>query len=143
MRVVLDASVVIGWFAEQPHSPDAEPWLLAIAGQPDLVVAPDLLWFEVHGALARLAGRGARGAAWAKQAFARFERLAIDRRSTDAACFARAMALATSLRIGGWDAIYLAHAEAVGAPWLTADTRVVRRLRGDARIAALADTPPR
>lgn len=141
-RVVLDASVVIGWFAEQPHSAAAEPWLIEVARAPERVVAPDLLWFEVHGALARLAGRGARGRTWARDAFVRFERLAIDRISTDGARFARAMVLATELRIGGWDAIYLAHAEAEGVPWLTADGRIAKRLPKDPRIAPLAEVPP-
>jgi hypothetical protein len=35
------------------------------------------------------------------------------------------------------DAIYLAHVEAIGAPWLTADARILRRLGKDERVRPL------
>lgn len=140
MSYILDASVVIGWFADQPHSAAAEPWLHAIVREPTLVVAPDLIRFEVHGALARLGAR--RASDWSRTAYARFERLAIDQVPTTSAHFARALDLARQLRIGGWDAVYLAHAEAARAKWLTADARVLRRLGRDARVASLAQTSP-
>jgi predicted nucleic acid-binding protein len=57
--------------------------------------------------------------------------------STDAKLFDRALALSAELRIAGYDAVYVAHAEALGVPWLTADRRVLRRLAKDARVQAL------
>ena len=44
---------------------------------------------------------------------------------------------AMDVRIAGYDAVYVAHAEALRVPWLTADRRVLRRLGKDARVQAL------
>ena len=57
--------------------------------------------------------------------------------STDRKLFDRALELSFELRIAGYDAVYVAHAEALGCPWLTADRRILRRLGKDSRIRAL------
>jgi predicted nucleic acid-binding protein len=134
--VVVDASVVLRWFVQQQGFDAAEAWLQRFVDDPDLLVAPDLLRFEVHGALARLSPR--RDPSWSRRCFRRFERLGLRMLSTDALLFDRALELATELRIGGYDALYVAHAEALGVPWLTADQRIVRRLAKDPRVKALA-----
>jgi predicted nucleic acid-binding protein len=41
--------------------------------------------------------------------------------------------------MGGHDALYLAQAESLGFAWLTADAKVLRRLRGDRRIRPLEE----
>jgi predicted nucleic acid-binding protein len=56
---------------------------------------------------------------------------------TDQAIAKRALWLSRELRIAGWDAVYLAHAESLGTSWITADQRLVRRLAGDPRVEPL------
>lgn len=135
MTVVLDASVALRWFVSQPGSDAAAEWLKSFAADPDIFVAPDLLRFEVHGALARL--QTSQDSAWAGTCFDRFDRLGVRTLPTTLALFRRAMELSRTLRIGGYDAVYLAHAESIDVPWLTADGRVLRRLEKDKRVRAL------
>jgi len=133
--VVVDASVVLRWFVQQKGFEAAEDWLQRFIADPDLLVAPDLLRFEVHGAMARFNPR--RDPGWSRRSFQRFERLGLRMLSSDRALFDRALELAAELRIAGYDALYVAHAEALGVPWLTADQRILRRLAKDPRVKAL------
>ncbi len=132
---VVDASVVLRWFVDQPGHEAAAIWLRRFATDPDLLVAPDLLRFEVCGGLARL--QPPRDPAWAARCFERFGRLGLRSVPTSADLFQRAIALSRELKLGGYDAIYLAHAEAMKLPWLTADTKALRRLAGDRRVRAM------
>jgi predicted nucleic acid-binding protein len=133
--LVVDASVVVRWFVEQEGHAEAALWLERFIEDSSLLVAPDLLRFEVHGALARLTPK--KDPTWARRSFQRFERLGLRTVSTDGALFARALELSFKLSIAGYDAVYLAHAEALGTAWLTADQRIVRRLAKDKRVQAL------
>lgn len=133
---VVDASVVLRWFvAQEPGAAEAGQWLSRVGEDADLLVGPDLLRFEILGGLARL--QPARDAEWAARAFGRFERLGLRLLPTDEQMALRALELSRELRIGGWDAVYLAHAEELGVSWLTADARILRRLPGDPRLLAL------
>ena len=136
MRFVLDTSVAVRWFVSQPGSDEAAIWLRSLVNDPELFVGPDLLRFELHGALARL--QSARDPGWAPMCFERFDRLGVRMLPTTLDLFRRALDLSRTVRIGGYDAVYLAHAEAVGAPWLTADARILRRLGKDDRVRPLA-----
>lgn len=136
MTVLVDASVVLRWFVEQPGGDEALAWLQRSVAEPDLMCAPDLLRFEVHGALARLQPR--RDPAWATRCFDRFDRLGLRTLPTTRALFARAFELSRTLSVGGYDAVYLAHAEDLGVPWLTADEKALRRLVGDPRVMPLS-----
>lgn len=133
--VVLDASVVLRWFVEQPGHEAATRWLRRFIVEPDLFVAPDLLRFEVFGALCRLNPR--RDPSWATRSFDRFVRLGVRTLPTTHELFDRAAELSRTLKVAGYDAVYLAHAEALSIEWLTADAKVLRRLGRDARVRAL------
>ncbi|MSP60284.1 MAG: PIN domain-containing protein [Myxococcales bacterium] len=133
--VLVDASVVLRWFVDQPGHDEAADWLRRFAADPELLVAPDLLRFEVCGGLSRLQQRG--DVAWAGRCFDRFDRLGMRELPTTKALHLRAIELSRTLRLGGYDAIYLAHAEALGARWLTADERALRRLAADKRVLPL------
>jgi len=133
---VVDASVVLRWFVDQePGAAAAVQWLERLTEDADLLVGPDLLRFELLGALARL--QPPREPEWAGRAFGRFERLGLRLLPTDHEIALRALDLSRELRIAGWDAVYLAHAESLHTSWLTADQRLLRRLRGDPRVASL------
>ena len=138
-RLILDASVALRWFVDQPGSEAAASWLKVFAYDPEVFLAPDILRFEVFGALARLQPR--RDPDWSVRCFERFDRLGIRTLPTDMALFRRALALSRNLSVAGYDALYLAHAESLGLRWLTADQRALRRLRGDARVMPLAPAP--
>ena len=75
MSYVLDASVALRWFVHQPGSEAAAAWLRRLVDDPDLLVAPDLLRFEVFGGLSRLQPRQEKG--WAARCFMRFDRLGV------------------------------------------------------------------
>lgn len=136
MTVVVDASVALRWFVSQPGHEEAATWLRDFTADDELLVGPDLLRFEVFGGLCRLQPR--RDPTWAFRCFDRFERLGIRSLPTTRDLFERASELSRSLRIGGYDAVYLAHAESLGVSWLTADAKAIRRLRRDARVRALS-----
>jgi predicted nucleic acid-binding protein len=138
MKFVLDTSVAVRWFVSQPGSDDAATWLRSFIDDPELFVGPDLLRFELHGALARL--QPAHDSSWAPTCFSRFDRLGVRMLPTTLDLFRRALEVSRTMRIGGYDAIYLAHAEAIGAPWLTADARILRRLGKDKRVRPLASS---
>ncbi|HEY3233917.1 MAG TPA: type II toxin-antitoxin system VapC family toxin [Polyangiaceae bacterium] len=135
MTVVVDASVVVRWFVAQPGHAKAAGWLERFVSEPELLVAPDLLRFEVFGALCRLQSPSDPG--WVMRCFDRFERLGMRTLPTTLALFQRASEMSRELRIGGYDAVYLALAEGLGIPWLTADEKALRRLRKDRRVLAL------
>ena len=136
MTVVVDSSVVLRWFTDQePGSVEAGRWLERWTEDASLLVAPDILRFEVLGGLARL--QQTKDTGWAARAFGRFERLGLRLLPTDTDVALLALRRSRELRVGGWDAVYLAHAESLGITWLTADQRILRRLPGDRRLEAL------
>jgi len=129
---LLDASVAVRWFAKQPGYEAAEAWLVRYVDDSDLFVAPDLIRFEVCGALARLQQRGDKK--WCKDSVDRFFSLGIHTLPTTTDLFNRAIDLAREIPMGSYDAIYLAHAEDLGIPWLTGDERALRRFDGDKHV---------
>ena len=133
--MVVDASVVLRWFVDQPGHVEAAAWLKRFASNAELLVAPDLLRFAVSGALSRLQERG--DATWAQRSFERFDRLGMRELPTTTGLHLRAIELSRELRVSGYDAIHLAHAESLGLRWLTADERALRRLAGDKRVLPL------
>ncbi|MDY0003189.1 MAG: type II toxin-antitoxin system VapC family toxin [Polyangia bacterium] len=135
MPFVVDATVAVRWFVPQEGHEAAKEWLHRLKVDPLLLVAPDLLRFEVFGVLARLQPR--KDQAWADRCFGRLDALGIRTLPTTMPLYSRAFELARTLSISGWDAVYLAHAEQLGAAWLTADRKVLRRLGDDPRIQAL------
>ena len=136
MTFIVDASVVLRWFAPQePGNAEAKRWLARFTEDADLFVAPDLIRFEVLGGLARL--QSTQDENWAERSFSRFERLGLRLLPTDTALVGRALQLSRELKVAGYDALYIAHAESLGISWLTADQRMARRLAGDPRIEPL------
>lgn len=133
--MLVDSAVVIRWFTEQPGHEAAKSWLAEFTRDRELLVAPDVLTFEVFGGLCRLQPR--RHEDWSIRSFRLFLSLGMRSLPTGAELYSRAAELSRTLKIGGYDAVYLAHAEALGIPWLTADTKVLRRLAGDARVRGL------
>jgi predicted nucleic acid-binding protein len=135
MPYIVDASVVVRWFVPQEGHEAAKDWLRRLTEDPLLLVAPDLLRFEVFGVLARLQPKNDKG--WAGRCFGRFDALGLRTLPTSMPVFVRALELARTRSVSGWDAIYMAHAETMGTAWLTSDRKALKRLAGDPRILAL------
>src|SRR5260370_40216330 len=114
MRFVLDTSVAVRWFVSQPGSDDAATWLRLFIDDPELFVGPDLLRFELHGALARL--QPSRDSEWAPTCFERFDRLVERMLSTTLDLFRRALELSRTMRICGAHATSLARPAASAPP---------------------------
>jgi len=122
MTLIVDASVAVKWFVPEDLENEAD----ALAGRPDLC-APDLVFSEVGNALW---GRAARGLMTHTEADRGVEALeAMDLMIVESPPLARrALAIACALNHPIYDCVYLACAERLGAPLVTADNRLLRKV---------------
>lgn len=123
MSLVVDASVAVKWFAEEPNSDRAER---VLAG-PDELIAPELFLAELGNALRKKAIQGIvtreqalQAVAKAPSFFARLYPLA------DLAF--RAAEIAFDLQHHIYDCFYLALAERERVPIVCADDRLMRKV---------------
>jgi predicted nucleic acid-binding protein len=123
--VVVDASVAIKWFIQEPDRTEARRLL-----EPDKrLLAPELLVAEVANAMWKrvMAGEGhARQAPLTAASLPRF----FARLVSLPPLTARALEIAAELRHPVYDCFYLALAETEDATLVTADRRLIRRLDG-------------
>jgi predicted nucleic acid-binding protein len=125
MEIVIDASVAVKWFIEEPGTAAAKEHL----GSEARLVAPDLVVAEVCNALWARVRRG-----WIEEMQAR---VAVD---LVARCYEelvpaaslreRAFAMALELGQPVYDCFYLALAERRRTQLVTADSRLLTRLKG-------------
>lgn len=135
---VIDASVAVKWVV--PEAGTAQ----ALALRRHALYAPDLLIAECANILWKKQQRGELTTREASMAARLLERVELGlmpmRRLLD-----RATALAIELDHPAYDCIYLACAEVVRRPFVTADTRLLRKLAGGAaasiEVAALETMP--
>jgi predicted nucleic acid-binding protein len=137
-RLVIDASVAVKWVVTEMGSEFAEPLL-----DRDLV-APDLLFAECANTLWKKVRRGELTKEEAAVAAQTLEQADLTVVSTKAH-LAAATSIAIELDHPAYDAVYLATAEAHGLRYVTADDRLVRKVRdGKNRfqqmLVLLADT---
>jgi predicted nucleic acid-binding protein len=127
MALIVDASVAIKWFIDEPGSDRARRlW----RNEPELL-APDLIVPEVCNAAWRKVRLGQSIPAQAKQIAARLRQGVLEFRPT-AVLASRAVELALSLDHPVYDCFYLALAESERTELLTADLRLRSRLRNTA-----------
>jgi predicted nucleic acid-binding protein len=132
MALIVDASVAIKWFIDEPDSDLARRlW----RDEPDLL-APDLIMPEVCNAAWRKVRLGQSDPAQAKEIALRLSHGVIEFRPT-APLAQRAIELALDLDHPVYDCFYLALAEAERVLLVTADRRLGQRLRGTRWNAAL------
>ena|SRR5579884_2744846 len=127
MRLVLDSCVALKWVL--PEADSATALRLrddARAGRHDLL-APDILSVEVAHALARAERRGLIPTGLAAPYLASVMTVPVAL-SSYLPLLDRALAIASSARIGVYDCLYVALAEQDGCPLVTADDRLVRTL---------------
>jgi predicted nucleic acid-binding protein len=132
MALIVDASVAIKWFIDEPGSEVARRlW----DDEPDLL-APDLIVPEVCNAAWRKVRLGQSDAAQAKEIAARLRHGVLELRPT-APLATRAMELALDLDHPVYDCFYLALAQAERASLVTADRRLENRLQGTSWRASI------
>lgn len=133
MALVVDASVAIKWFVEEPGADRAR----GLWENGARLVAPDLLVPEVCSAMWRKVRLGQAVPDQAAEAAKRLRTALIDLRPT-ATLATRAMALALELDHPVYGCFYLALAEIEQNAVVTADERLLARLSGS-KLAALAE----
>lgn len=137
MTIVVDASVALKWFLKEQETEAAEN--LAAAGR--VLIAPQLIYAEVGNGLRR-ATRLGRMPAVASAEAVRDLGTYLDRVHDLPALTPRAFALAHSLDHSIYDCYYLALAEAQETFVVTADRRLIERLRAaglETRVRSLFD----
>ena len=121
-RLVVDASVAVKWVVPEPDSDRAESL------RDHNLVAPDLLFSECANILwkkLRLGNLTSEQASTAAQTLEVADVVVVSTK----AYLRRAVAIAAALDHPAYDGIYLALAEAFGLRLVTADDRLIRRLR--------------
>ncbi len=117
---VIDASVAAKWLAPEPDSPLAEALL------DNELIVPDLLFAEVGNILWKKQQRGEMDAT-ATQIGARWLLQVPLQVHDSAGLLVDALALAQQLQHPAYDCFYLALAQRIGAPLVTADRRLHAR----------------
>ena len=125
--VVIDASVVVEYLIVSPLTPQAQALLRSAVERDVELWAPDLLYVESVSALRKLGRLRAITPAEGEQAVEDLRRLPIMTTGTRD-LMPRAWAMRSA--ITPYDACYTPLAEILGAPFITADHRLTRALRG-------------
>jgi predicted nucleic acid-binding protein len=135
--VILDSSVIVGWFLPDESDPDAGLLRTTILASPDAAIVPRVCWMEVAHALVRASRR--RRVTETAAATAALEELMtlIPAHDVDPAA---SMRLALDIGSGAFDACYLVLARATDRPLLTRDHRLAT-LAAAAGVA-LVDAAP-
>jgi predicted nucleic acid-binding protein len=121
---LVDTSVALKWYAAEPDSECAERLLTLALGAPDLILVElgNAIWKKVR--LGEMTEDQARGA------FPHL--LASIQLLPSAPHVPAALEHAMGLTHPVYDCVFLALAEAMGLPLITADIRLIRRLNGTA-----------
>jgi predicted nucleic acid-binding protein len=123
MTTVVDASVVVKWFVDEPGSDEA----LAVLEAAQVILAPDLIVPEVGNAAWKKVLREEIERAHAERILRALGGL-FDRLVPSVSLVSRALEIAIELQHPVYDALYLALAEAEGARLVTDDGRLLLRV---------------
>lgn len=124
MTLIVDASVALKWYlSEEPHAAEAR----AILASGESLIAPDIVIAEVCNA-AWLGVRRGRLAQRQAEAVARSVAGLFDVLVGGSSLAERGLAIAGALDHPVYDCFYVALAEARGALFVTADTRLLRKV---------------
>ena len=135
---VVDASVLTKWFVER-NEPDRERALalkeLHVSGRSIIYVA-ELTFLEVLNAIRFGAGTNEEHGA---RALAGLEAMHLKVADADFQLMRKANAIAWAYKITIYDALYVALAEQVGYPLITADEVMVKKLKGHSIVVPLRE----
>jgi predicted nucleic acid-binding protein len=126
--IVVDASVVVALYVEEPLSAPARAALLRTREAGDELHAPDLLLIECANAFWKRVGRGELDRASAMEAIGALSSLEdLDRHPMDAQLIPAALSLAITHSLTAYDAAYAALAVQLGGTVISGDRRFVER----------------
>jgi predicted nucleic acid-binding protein len=125
-RYVVDASVAMKWFVEEPWTKEAERILHPAAA----VVVPELFFVEMANIAWKKVRRGDMDLATARMVMDELPLLVAASDSGGARLARRAFDLAHELQHPAYDCLYLATAEAEGVRLVTADHAFCEHVRG-------------
>ena len=135
---VLDASVVTKWFVER-NEPDRERALalkeIHVSGR-SIIYVMELTFLEVLNAIRF--GSGTKEEQGAR-AIAGLVELQLEIVRTDFPLLRKANAIAWAYKITIYDALYVALAEQVGYPLITADEKMITNLKGHSIVVPLRE----
>lgn len=130
LELVVDASVGIKLFVQEELSDKAAELFEGLAWEPPLhIYVPDLFYLECGNILWKYVRRFDYPATRARESLSFLGALALQRFS-DSLLFEEALDLALRREISVYDASYVALAQHLEAPFVTADERLVRKLEG-------------
>jgi len=137
-RYVLDASVAAKWFTRHEESDRHKAIALRSRHLKGLcaLAVPEFSLLEIVNAV-RFSGRAVE--ADAIQAVAALEKLRLDIVPLDWELLRHATRIAWNYQVALYDAVYVALAERLGFPLLTADDSMARKLSGHGSVVRLAD----
>ena len=135
---VVDASVIVKWFLHQQEA-DRDRALalrdLHISGRSTIYI-PGLALLEVLNAV-RFSPKADEEAG--ETALETLQDLNLETKSADVNLLRKANAIAWAYKITIYDALYVALAEQVGYPLITADERMVNKLKGHSIVVPLRE----
>lgn len=130
LELVVDASVGIKLFVEEELSEKTAELFEGLAWEPPLhIYVPDLFYLECGNILWKYVRRFDYPTVQARESLSFLGALALHRFS-DSLLFEESLELALAHGISVYDASYVTLAQHLGAPFVTADERLVRKLEG-------------
>ena len=131
---VVDASVALKWFVEEPDSPAAHHLLEAHATGESTLVAPDLLIYEVSNVLLH---HPTFRAADVQRSVERLYELDVELIAPSVELISATISLAAAKRLTFYDALYVQLAHHLELPLYTADRKLIAKLHGLPLIRSL------
>ncbi len=128
MIVVLDTSVAIKWFVDEP-GPSREQALIVLDQvklNPTGFAVPELFFNEILAVLCRVVGH----ADEIKTYIGILGELGLERIANGRGLLCAAAEIAKRYKVSGYDAVFAATAQLISGSWLTADDVAVKKLRG-------------
>lgn len=132
--IVLDASVALKWFADEPQSEAALRWLDSVQEDPDNFVVPEIFFSECLAVLCRM--REAK-IERVQESLKLLESLGLTRVAHGHELLDLAANYALTWKLSGYDAIYVALAALIDGVWVTADERAARLVKTSRRVRLL------
>lgn len=136
MLTVIDTSVAIKWFVDEPGpgQDSALKVLDRIRRAPSEFAVPELFFNEMLAVLCRLESDPRQVSSY----IGTLGELGFERFGNGARLLQEAAELALNYKISGYDAVFAASAKLLSGFWLTADDVAVRKLKGTGFVMALS-----
>lgn len=134
--IVADASIILKWVL--PDEPDGERALVLrdrhLSGE-SLIAVPEMLFYE----LANVLPRRLTNIGKATELFCEICAVQMESRSFEQIHFAHSMGLSHRFGISSYDASYVVLAQTLRCPFVTADERLLARLKGAPHVLHLTE----